>query len=597
MARILVVDGSETVRETLRIVLGTEHEVVAVPSLDDVPSDDARPDLIVLGLPPSPRDDRALEAALARIAPDTPLLLLCSAADVEVQRLAPPHVPLELLAKPFDAITVRRRVRALLRSATSGAPADAARAAEREWLEPPFLARAAAALVRNVLKADVRVLGLAGEVGTGAARVARALHLARGRRGPYVALDAARLAPGALAARIAEAGGAAGATVFIANLDCADAPVQSDVAVFVERALADEGGAHVVAAHAADLAEAVADGRFAAELAYAVTTVPIHLTPLRDRPEDLPALAAAIARRLCAAFRLEPVELHPAALERLQQYLWFGNVVELEAVLARTLVVHRPTVIGADDLLFLPESVARATAPRSAAAPAVASAVASQTPAGDGLAGLDLEIVLGELAHELRNPMVTIKTFAQHLDSVLSDPEVRTRFATLTTEAIGRMDDLLETLLDFARFRTPTVRAVDVQQLLDRVLGEYAPELARRHVDVQRNGVASAPVEADEAQVLFAFRSLCRGLVPDLAAHTVLTVRGADRGVELRMRTEASTAARLAAWVEPAGHDGETPPLMWALAGALLERNGATIAVDKGDAESTVIRVEWPART
>ena len=124
-----------------------------------------------------------------------------------------------------------------------------------------------------------------------------------------------------------------------------------------------------------------------------------------------------------------------------------------------------------------------------------------------------------------------------------------------------------------------------------------APSSSSATSDVERNGVGAAPVEVDEAQVLFAFRSLCRGLVPSLTAHSVLKVRGAERGVELQMRTEASIAARLAAWVEPATRDGgETPPLMWALAAALLERNGATLAVRKGDAESTVIRVEWPAR-
>jgi signal transduction histidine kinase len=320
--------------------------------------------------------------------------------------------------------------------------------------------------------------------------------------------------------------------------------------------------------------------------------VPIHLTPLRERPEDVPELVEILTRDLCARYRLEPVTFRPAAIERLEQYLWFGNVIELEAVIARTLVVQRPSVVEAEEILFLPESTPRATAVHvGSAAPLGAPA-----HAGDGLAGLDLEVVLGELAHELRNPMVTIKTFAQHLDSVLADPEVRARFAGLTTEAIGRMDELLETLLDFSRFRAPTLRPVDVQQLLDRALAEYGAELQRRHVDVERNGVGTAPIDADEAQVLFAFRSLCRGLVPDLSAHTVLKVRGAERGVELQVRTEASIAARLAAWVEPAPGDGETPPLMWALASTLLARNGATLAVRKGDAESTVIRVEWPLR-
>lgn len=592
MASILVVDGSASVRETLRIVLGGEHAIDVVPALDAIAPDRPRPDLLILGVPPLPRDERALAAAIARVAPDVPLLLLQSAADVEVQRLVPPHVRVEIVAKPFDAHAIRRAVRASLRSAAAVvAPSDAS-AAERQYLEAPFLPRAAAALLRNVLAADVRVVGLEGELGTGAARVAHALHLARGRRGPYVTVDAARTTPGTLARRIADAGGLTGAAVFVANLDGADRLVQSEVALLVERAHGIEDGAHVVVGYAGDLAEAVADGRFAGELAYAVTTVPIHLTPLRDRPDDVPALVEILTRDLCVRYRLEPVTFRPAAIDRLQQYLWFGNVIELEAVIARTLVVQRPSVVEADQILFLPESTPGATVVRALTPP-----LGAAVPAGDGLAGLDLEVVLGELAHELRNPMVTIKTFAQHLDSVLADPEVRARFAGLTTEAIGRMDELLETLLDFARFRAPILRVVDVQQLLDRALAEYGAELERRHVDVERNGVGTVPIDADEAQVLFAFRSLCRGLVPDLTAHTVLKVRGAERGVELRVRTEASIAARLAAWVVPAAGEGETPPLMWALAAALLARNGATLAVDKGDAESTVIRVEWPPRS
>ncbi len=593
MASILVVDGSASVRETLRIVLGTEYDVVTASGFDALPSDLAHPEIVVLGLPPLPGDRRAVEAGLGRALPGVPLLLLHSASEVDVQRLVPPHVPVELLPKPFDAHRLRRGVRNLLRRAGPKPIMADADASHRRYLEAPFLPHAAAALVRSLLATDVRVIGLQGEIGTGSARIARALHTARGARGAYVAVDAAGLAPGTLERQVADAGGAAGATLFVANLDEAERLVHADVALFLDRVRDDDAGTLVVAGFAGDLAAAVADDRCAAELAYAVTALPIHLTPLRDRPEDVPALVELVTRELCARLRLEPVSYDAAALERLTQYLWFGNIVELEAVIARTLVVARPAVVAAEQILFLPESTPQALAAGAGRTRPLPAAAAAR----DGLGGLDLEVVLGELAHELRNPMVTIKTFAQHLDSVLADPEVRARFATLTNEAIGRMDDLLETLLDFARFRTPTMRSVDVHLLMDRALAEYEPELQRRHVDVERNGVGSVPVEVDEAQVSFAFRSLCRGLVPDLTAHTVVKVRGAERGVELQVRTEASTAARLSAWVEPARDGGETPPLMWALAASLLARNGGALTVRKGDGESTVIRVEWPARS
>jgi len=157
---------------------------------------------------------------------------------------------------------------------------------------------------------------------------------------------------------------------------------------------------------------------------------------------------------------------------------------------------------------------------------------------------------------------------------------------------------LLETLLDFARFRAPLAQAVDVEKVLDRILDEQSEDLGRRHVRVERNGSGVGIVRADEAQVSFALRSLCRGLVPDLVPHTTLAVRGAAPGVlELRVRADPSVAARLTSWVEPHANGAtETPPLAWALAAALLERNGGALTVCKGDAETTLIRVTWTDR-
>jgi hypothetical protein len=161
------------------------------------------------------------------------------------------------------------------------------------------------------------------------------------------------------------------------------------------------------------------------------------------------------------------------------------------------------------------------------------------------------------------------------------------------------MDGLLETLLDFSRFRAPMLQSIDLQAILDRALGEQAEELARRHVTIERNGTDVGSVEGDEAQVLFALRNLWRGLVSDLVPHTPIKIRGAEPGViEMQVRAEASTAARLAAWVEPRSNavPAETPPLAWALAAALLARNGGALTVRKGDDGITVIRVEWTRR-
>ena len=75
--------------------------------------------------------------------------------------------------------------------------------------------------------------------------------------------------------------------------------------------------------------------------------------PLRERPHDIPALGQMLAAELAIAARTARRSCSPtAALERLSNYLWFGNLAELEAVLARTVALCRDAVIDADDLLF-----------------------------------------------------------------------------------------------------------------------------------------------------------------------------------------------------------------------------------------------------
>src|SRR5204863_5886452 len=136
---------------------------------------------------------------------------------------------------------------------------------------------------------------------------------------------------------------------------------------------------------------------------------------------------------------------------------------ELEAVLARAMLVAGGERIDVEHLTL--------------ASPPPTSAPAAGPPAP---AGADLEFVLAELAHELRNPMVTIKTFARHLPALLEDAELRARFEQLTDDAIERMDGLLENVLAFARLGTPRPEAIEVGALIARVLAEMEPELAGR---------------------------------------------------------------------------------------------------------------------
>jgi len=95
----------------------------------------------------------------------------------------------------------------------------------------------------------------------------------------------------------------------------------------------------VIAATHRPLEEMIAAGTFRADLYYRLNVFPIDLSPLRERPEDLPLLAEAILERLAARRGRARIRLTAAALQRLQKYAWPGNVRELENVLERAVVL------------------------------------------------------------------------------------------------------------------------------------------------------------------------------------------------------------------------------------------------------------------
>src|SRR5262245_59454869 len=165
---------------------------------------------------------------------------------------------------------------------------------------------------------------------------------------------------------------------------------------------------------------------------------------------------------------------------------------------------------------------AAAPEPEPQAAPATATAAATER---------HLELVLTELAHELRNPFVTIKTFAEHLPELLEDASLRVRFAALAGEAIERMDGLLDNVMAFARLDPPVRRDVDLGALLDALLGELGPELAARDIAVRREGANEIHCAADPEHLSYGLRNLFAGLAREVSPHEALLVDTQANGV------------------------------------------------------------------
>jgi two-component system response regulator AtoC len=106
----------------------------------------------------------------------------------------------------------------------------------------------------------------------------------------------------------------------------------------------------IIAATAANLAEAVKEGTFRDDLFYRINVLHIEVPPLRDRKEDIPLLVNHFMEKFDKRLRKEITEIQPEALRALMAYPWPGNVRELENVIERTMVLTERSHIHVSEL-------------------------------------------------------------------------------------------------------------------------------------------------------------------------------------------------------------------------------------------------------
>lgn len=603
MKRILVVDESQAVLETLVIILGREFTVAPrlLPPDGSVAYPEEKADLLILGAPARWAAGPSLLVQIASQVPYPVLFLLDSrfaAHIVEEQE------GLECLSKPFNPYTLREKVERLLAqpvlSRDSQALASAQRQGASRYVDFPYLPAAVSELAKRFALTPLPIL-IVGEAGCGQERVARGIYSLSGEAGPWISAHAPEIGKDCLVGQIARLArtqkkGPQRLTLFLNGLECLNPPAQSSLLGFLEEQ--EERGMQfwILSNSRQDLLEKVYRGEFLNSLYHRLGTLTLRMLPLRERRQDVPALASGLAQEYGRRLGLGQVRLAPEALERLSNYLWFGNLDEMEAVIARTLATHRKPLVEASDLVFgfpqegpLPFSVAAEESGKGESWPA------SESRNGDGP---DLKVLINELAHELKNPMVTIKTFAQLLGERFDDADFRVRFQETVGGDIERMDELLEALLDFSRFTHPAAERVPLYEQLRCVLEEILPEFTRRDATVSwgRKGEAGV-VFADRAQFHYVFKSLLRAALAQVKAGGKIQIDvDGDGSVTLAYPREGAPTSPFARYLDlPASAAGQEPlPLQLHLAKILLERNGGRIELDHLEGGTVRIRTELP---
>jgi len=380
---VLVVDDDKGVRYTLREILessGLDVQEAADGAEALERLDESSFQLVITDLR-MPRVD-GLEL-LRKVAqrPNAPRMVLITAHGserhaVEAMKLG----AYDYFRKPFEMeellAVVRRAVEAVRLTEENERLAGELNLSRSLVFASQSMSRLAV-LVARVAPRDVTVL-ITGESGTGKERIAEALvRASRRAAGPFVRFNCAALSPelakaelfghakgsftGAVRARPGLFREADGGTLLLDEVAELELGLQAKLLRVLQegevRAVGEEKprkvDVRILAATHRNLKERVAAGRFREDLFYRLNVVHLVIPPLRERPEDVPALARHFLDRFAERFGVPPLKLSDGLLARLSAHAWPGNVRELENAI-ESMVALSPD--GELDLSLLPST-------------------------------------------------------------------------------------------------------------------------------------------------------------------------------------------------------------------------------------------------
>ncbi|MHC9140917.1 sigma-54-dependent transcriptional regulator [Pseudomonas aeruginosa] len=381
--RILIVDDEDSIRFGMRGFLESRgYGVVDADSCQRARElfQASPPDVAVIDY--RLHDGSALDLLrdFRRLEPDVPVIVLTAYGSIDLAVQAIKEGAEQFLTKPIEMPALHAILKRLLDNRRLQRQQRIVVTREqRERIDPLFgespAIRALAEQVDKVMGSDSPILIL-GETGTGKSLLAKWLHLHGPRADePFVDLNCAGLSPdfletelfghekGAFTGATASKPGileiADGGTVFLDEIGDVDPRVQPKLLKVLEEQRFRRLGAvrereidiRLIAATHQDLAGKVKERTFRSDLYFRISSIPLSMPALRERKEDIPALARTLLARLADAPG-RSVRLGEDAEQALCGYAWPGNIRELRNVLERAVLLRNGDTIARRDLRF-----------------------------------------------------------------------------------------------------------------------------------------------------------------------------------------------------------------------------------------------------
>lgn len=231
---------------------------------------------------------------------------------------------------------------------------------------------------------------------------------------------------------------------------------------------------------------------------------------------------------------------------------------------------------------------------------ALASGSGDDAPGGEDDTGEGWRRLARSLSHEIRNPLVSIRTFTELLPEHFEDPAFRERFTELVGRDVAHIDEVLTRLSDAARIEKLEAAPVDVSELIEALLDERRDRIGRERLLVLRELEREAPIAWADPQAL---RAALAGLLDralaslpergDLFVATRRVDRAADGSPRLRVLLRHHDPGLQHA---ASGGPDELAPasnvIEYVLAQTIVEACGGALSIDSTDAHETLVLVD-----
>jgi len=377
---ILLIDDDESLRRV------TEYNLTAA-GFDVIPSDSGRqgielfkkndPALVITDVKLGDMDGLEVLAAIKRESPETPVIVITAFGSIELAVKAMHEGAFNFITKPFDRDTLRLScTKALeltsLRSQRQQLADEVNRLTGTSGMETA--SSAMAELLETALKvasSEATVL-ITGESGTGKEVLARLVHQQSPRKnGPIVAVNCTAIPDnlieselfghvkgaftGAIANRKGRFQAATQGTLFLDEIGELKMDMQAKLLRAIQEREVEPVGSdrpekvdvRIIAATNKDLHDEVTKGNFREDLYYRLSVIPLHIPPLRERREDIPALTNLFLKKFGAP---RGVKFSDKAMAVMKKYDWPGNIRELQNTVERSLILRKGSIIEPADI-------------------------------------------------------------------------------------------------------------------------------------------------------------------------------------------------------------------------------------------------------